>query len=505
MKRILLYISLFLTLFSTSCSKDALEFYPTTAIAGSSLLENTTAAMVPLSGIYRSMYKNGWTVTANYTHAFGISANNLAADVMGEDHVIRLKGGNWFYRDCTYDIKVQWNVTSARSYELWNQFYTFIANANYIIASKETMEGQPSDINYIIGAAYAIRAYSYFMLAQWYSRTKVGHENDPCVPIYTEPSVAGTKGKPRATVGEVYAVINADIDTALARLKNAPAQKKKVHIDYAVANGFKARMCMVQEDWEGARNAAKIARSTTEIGTGSDLTSGMNSVEYKNVIWGAAITPDQTHATHQFFAHMDADVTGSATRQPKLITKYLYNMMNSTDIRCKWWDPKAKYPYQQEKFKWADITTSMGDYIWMRNEEMLLTEAEAECRMGNDARARELLMELMKNRDTAYTCDKSGSALGALTTDLTGSLLEEILIQRRIELWGEFGRIYDIRRLKQGFKRTTAMGWPSAAIPAANTQNPETYAWVLPLPLKEFDGNNALDINKDQNPMDDGI
>ena len=29
-------------------------------------------------------------------------------------------------------------------------------------------------------------------------------------------------------------------------------------------------------------------------------------------------------------------------------------------------------------------------------------------------------------------------------------LLEEIIIQRRIELWGEFGRIYDIRRLKQG-------------------------------------------------------
>lgn len=45
-------------------------------------------------------------------------------------------------------------------------------------------------------------------------------------------------------------------------------------------------------------------------------------------------------------------------------------------------------------------------------------------------------------------------SMGKLTSDYTGSLLEEIIIQRRIELWGEFGRIYDIRRLKQGFKRT---------------------------------------------------
>lgn len=40
---------------------------------------------------------------------------------------------------------------------------------------------------------------------------------------------------------------------------------------------------------------------------------------------------------------------------------------------------------------------------------------------------------------------KTGTALGKLTSDETGSLLEEIIIQRRIELWGEFGRIYDIR------------------------------------------------------------
>ena len=54
------------------------------------------------------------------------------------------------------------------------------------------------------------------------------------------------------------------------------------------------------------------------------------------------------------------------------------------------------------------------------------------------------------------------------------------IIQRRIELWGEFGRIYDIRRLKQGFRRTADMGWPSSALIAGtDTGRSGSYAWVL--------------------------
>ena len=71
-----------------------------------------------------------------------------------------------------------------------------------------------------------------------------------------------------------------------------------------------------------------------------------------------------------------------------------------------------------------------------------------------------MLNSLMQERDEDYTCKKTGTALGKLISDETGSLLEEIIIRRRIELWGEIGRIYDIRRLKQGFRRTADMGWP---------------------------------------------
>jgi hypothetical protein len=115
-------------------------------------------------------------------------------------------------------------------------------------------------------------------------------------------------------------------------------------------------------------------------------------------------------------------------------------------------------------------------------------------------------MDLMSQRDPNYSTNKTGNALGKLTTDVTGSLLEEILIQRRLELWGEDGRIYTIRRLHQGFERTEANGWPSGLlIPThkAAAADPNSYLWVLTIPQAEFDGNENMDINKDQNPVGD--
>ena len=142
----------------------------------------------------------------------------------------------------------------------------------------------------------------------------------------------------------------------------------------------------------------------------------------------------------------------------------------------------------------------------MRIEEMYLAAAEAECMLGNEGKAQDLLNTMVKTRDAAYNCTKTGTALGALTSDRTGSLREAIIDQRRIELWGEYGRLFDIRRLKQGFVRTTAQGWPdNANILLTNrpSNNPENYMWVLTIPKAEFDGNENMDADKDQNPTGD--
>jgi hypothetical protein len=130
----------------------------------------------------------------------------------------------------------------------------------------------------------------------------------------------------------------------------------------------------------------------------------------------------------------------------------------------------------------------------MRAPEMQLIIAETACRLGNESEAKTALNALMKTRDASYDCsNKSGTALGALTTDMTGSLLEEILLQRRIELWGEFGRVYDIKRLRQGFVRTTDMGHPIAGLlTSLHTDDPESFDWVMTIPAKEYNANKYI-------------
>ena len=186
----------------TSCLESSLETTPTDSMSGTGLLANANAALVPLNGVYRSMYAS-WSPAGNTHQSFGISSYNLMADVMGDDFIQAAMGSGWFWYDCLYMVKDRYTSTSWRSYDLWNAYYTWVSNANYILDAEETMEGEEADVNYVIGQAYAIRAYSYFMLAQSFARTYKGHESEPCCPIYTEPTVAGTQGKPRATVQEV--------------------------------------------------------------------------------------------------------------------------------------------------------------------------------------------------------------------------------------------------------------------------------------------------------------
>lgn len=491
----------------TACSDDALETSPTTSMSGDQLMGSTTSALVPLNGIYRSMYTAGWSTSGNTHQCFGISAYSLTADVMGEDHIMSASGSGWFWYDCIYNVKSFYTRTTWRPYDLWNAFYTWVSNANYLINSEETMSGDESDRNYIIGQAYAIRAYSYFMLAQWFARTYKGHETEPCCPIYTEPTDPSTEGKPRSTVQEVYDQITSDINKATELLKGT-TQQHISHISYAVAQGIKARIALVMEDWSTAASSAEEAIKTSgaKILKVSNF-MGLNDSSADNVMWGAEIISDQAGMYASLFSHMSTSVSyGKSAR--KQISKWLYAKMGENDDRREWWDPNdsgnKSGGYQQVKMDFSDLSTWTGDYIWMRVEEMYLTAAEAYCRQGDNTMAQSYLNELMSYRDPDYNCTKTGTALGDLTTDETGSLLEEITIQRRIELWGEFGRIYDIRRLKQGFVRTSSMGWPtSTLLTGRNSDDPESYMWVMTIPQAEFDGNANMDASKDQNPTGD--
>lgn len=530
MKNIFKYIFVGMAAVSTVGCSDQLDTYPSSSVSGDQLLNSAQNALIPLNGTIRAFYTAGVSNTSNTHQCFGISAYNLMADVMGEDCIMSAAGSGWFWYDCIYKVKDKYASVGWRPYEAWNGYYKWISNVNYIIAAEKTMTGTDEDKNYVLGQAYAIRAYSYFMLIQTYARTYKGHETDPGVPVYTEPTNINTAGKPRGTVQNVYKQITEDLTKAISMLRNAGKRTEKSHIDLYTALGIQARVALVMEDWPTAKAAAEevIDDGGYKIGGEAEILNGMNDVSLNNVMWGAAISADQAGGYAGFFTHMDADQKAYGESARKQINKDLYNLMkNHDDIRKwnsetkkGWWNPEdinnKAGGYQQEKFKFKDGALWTGDYIWMRIEEMYLIAAEANCRIsGNEETAKKLLSTLLLARgykDTStpndgivdYLDGLTGTELGKLTTERKeNSLLQAIIDQRRIELWGEFGRIYDIRRLHQGFKRTTEMGWPQSAISIGKTDDPESYAWVLTLPQSEFDGNPSLDQSKDQNPIGD--
>ncbi len=77
------------------------------------------------------------------------------------------------------------------------------------------------------------------------------------------------------------------------------------------------------------------------------------------------------------------------------------------------------------------------------------------------------------NATRGYSANKTAAARcsEATTTTWTGSLLENILTHRRIELWGEYGRLFDVRRLGQGIDRRTDDGFSEECISMMNRRN----------------------------------
>ena len=468
---------------------------------------NAEFAEFVLNDVYRSMHTAGWSTTGNTHQCFGISAYNLMAEVMGDDMIMAASGSGWFWYDATYNVKNRYIYSTWRSYDLWNAYYTWIGNANNLISFENDLTTAKG--KYFLGQAYAIRAYSYFMLAQTFARTYKGHESEPCVPLYTGTSFAMNTGAARSTVAQVYQQIDADITKAV-QLLTGTTQENPAHMGLPVALGLKSRIALVKEDWSTALSAAQDA-ITASGKTIQDVPAfmGLNDASAGNVMWGVQIDAEHAGAYASLFAHMNQDVA-YGSYAPKQIRPALYNKMSATDARRAWWDESATSTQsyyggiQQVKMDFSDPSQWLGDYIWMRVEEMYLNAAEAACRLSQDGTAKMFLNNLMSHRDPNYTCTKTGTSLGTLTTDETGSLLEEILLQRRIELWGEAGRVYDIKRLKQGFTRSSSDGWPSnARLSDRPTSNPENYMWVMTIPLAEFDNNPNMDATTDQNPLAD--
>ncbi len=514
MKKTLFILSLVGLFFINGCSDSILDTDPTDKVSGTAIFADAENSLTALNGMYRLMYTAGWG--SNWTHENGgLPAFILQFDVMAEDHIMDGGGSGWFWFMYGFDTWGDYSGTAGHQYQIWNFFYTLISNANYIIVNEGELPGDEDVANYVLGQAYAIRSFAYMWLVQVYQ------QNDPSkpgVPIYTEPTVAGSIGNPRGTVQQVYDQANSDIDKAIELLENSSTtQMHKSHIDKYVAYGIKARHAMVQKKYDVALSAAKKAmESPASIVPFSDIRH-VNNAGAKNVMWALLIQTDQSIGIADIFSHMDADSKTTYSAARHLISSWLYDQIPDTDARKAWWTAPlpedewgtegtgngSKRSWCQTKLVFIDATANTGDHILMRTEEMALIAAEAACHLGNFREARKYVEMVGGQRDSEYEDRLAGftdsKAYNENTTGRLETLMDEILFQRRVELWSEVPRLHDLQRLGLGFDRDFEGSNHTQKVQSVNT-GPGSPAFILWIPQSEFDGNENMNADTDQNP-----
>ena len=471
-----------------SCGKSYLDTPATDRIAEEQALTTTDGCWKLLNGVHRILYSSH----LGRQDLVGQGTNMMDMDIMGDDITIS-SVSDWYLYPYLW-LNAHRNPQSAISYFNYFFYYEIINNANLLIDNVKSAKGSEEEKKAILGQAYAYRGWAYFQMIQLFGERydAAGFNTNPGLRI-----VLHSQGeiKPRSSVKVVYNQINSDLDSAILLL-NGYNPINKSHLNRSVAQGFKARVALTQQDWTTAANMAAASRNGYMIMDSLSYLSGFN--DYKNTewMWGSHQQENQTTYFTSFFAYMSCNFPAqNIITSPRAIQDSLYRQIPNSDVRWQLWDStgnNSSFPvpldasgneigtrvkFMQRKFKVKDPQMSIGDVPLMRASEMYLIEAEAHAHLNNSAAAANALYELVKKRDAAYTRSiKTGTAL-----------LNEILFHRRIELWGEGFRFYDLKRLNLPLDRNRHTFLPTYQ--KSVTAGDIKWQFAIPQPEIEATGN----------------
>ncbi|MDG1871522.1 MAG: RagB/SusD family nutrient uptake outer membrane protein [Flavobacterium sp.] len=475
------------SLMITSCSDDFLDKSPTEFIGYEAATATTDNLMTSLNGIHRSLY-----VRYESQNESGLGGLMQQADIVGEDIVFPVTNG-WFLT--AYNWTGLNNENSQDVRMPYRTYYRIVRNANTIINATDAATGSEADKKIIKGQALLYRAFCHFQLVQIYGKRYVnGTENSQLgVPIILNIS---SESNPRSTVEEVYTQINKDLDEANTLLIGY-VKPNNSHLNLKVAQGLKARVALVQGNWAIAADYASKAKTGLSLMTTTEYTAGFNDYTNREWMWGSHINEVQTEYFGNFGAYMSRNYSSTVIRTcPKAINSKLYATIPTTDVRSTIFSKTgahpnitlvstaSKFPYTSQKFLAVSTGDSRCDIPYMRVAEMYLIEAEAKARLGS-ADATNILSTFLKSRNPSFT----------ISTNVGQALIDEILLQRRIEFWGEGFRFFDIKRTNAPLDRTGA-NHDNAIINSVNNVPASDKRWQWLIPRAEINANPLIVQNE---------
>ena len=490
--KFVIILALIFGMISTSCENVYLDTTPTASIDAGSAYSTTKNAAAAINGIYRSFIVRYLSSQGHSGHP----AMMIILDHLGEDMIIGTTSASWHVGETRWTAhRSDVNTMAQFPYEM---YYRIIGNANIGIANLDKAVGPAADRNALKGEALALRAFGYFNLVQLYGKRYDATAKPNAqlgVPLVLEPT---TEGKPRNTVEEVYTQIIKDLTDAAALLSTSRVNKS--HINLSVVKGLRARVALVQQDWTNAAKFAAEARAGYAPMTATQYVDGFQDLTNSEWMWGFDHLEDQTEYFGAYHSYISCNYNSTVIRTyPKVINSLLYKQIPTTDVRAQMWvetptatnsviPPGGVRPkFLNQKFRLPGVpsTSAQGDVPYMRAAEMYLIEAEAKARLNDAAGASQVLFDLIKTRNTSYVKSTSTGV----------ALIDEVLLQRRIELWGEGHRFFDLKRTNAALNRNGTNAIASVAL--LYDVAPGDVRWEFLIPRREINANPAIV----QNPL----
>lgn len=415
----------------------------------------------------------------------GVRYYYLGRDWMGNDMVTN-PGQWWTYEAAWHPAILAPTGYITRYY--WPMFYKVINDANTKIAGIEGASVEQEVKDRAIAELRAIRGYCYFNLARVYQKSyRVAGADASCVPIYLEPTTSQTKGNAASSLGDVYKQIMDDYNFAIEKLSTTRAAKFRINKDVALA--WRANANLEMGKWAEAEKDAHDSYSERGYDLMDEATyssTGFNTISTTEWMWGFPFQPDQAMGYASLFSHLDIFRPQNGYKNFFLNDDFIA-LFTATDMRNLFVTPSPVYtparPWARngsKKFQDRQPNAD-GDWVMLRASEMILVEAEAMARQaGKESAAQELLYSLQKHRDpSAVKSSNTGDAL-----------LDEILVERRKELYAEIGtEFFDAKRYNRAIKRT---GNHTSNYLFTKEANMDTWGWILPIPEAELDRNPQI-------------
>lgn len=476
MKKIIIYTLLVGLISTTSCKKELTQL-PTNSVSSTIAFNTESDFTNALRGAYAGLR------SGNYYGGQDGGAMASTPDILSDNLIINSQGRK------SQQTFFLFNYTANNTWGLWYNCYTTILRANYIIENIDKLKDGSFKAN-VKSEALGLRALAHFDLLRTYAKKYIGSTDaDLGVPYVT--SSDATLLPSRETLKKSYDFVVTDFVNAKSGVlaNNDVGRLNKASIEALLGRVY-LYMGQYQNCIDASTSAIADVPSANSLADAATFPSIWLDASEKDVLFKVKmLDPDNTSIGVGYEQASPAGVRSEYSPSYDLFTLYTTN-----DVRKKAYIGQTvfngfNFNFVKKYFGRATGNANVVDYKVIRMGEVYLNRAEAYYKLStpNQVLALQDLNTLESNRYTGYT-----------TKVLIGqSLIDEILLQRRLELAFEGSRFYDIKRLGLAVNRSSfgdrADG--TGLAPAINGIPVESALFQFPIPQFEINANPNIQQN----------